>query len=832
MSLQNDIRQKVFRVPTSIVISVGLSWGFIGTRPVDLDLSAVCFTPDGQFLDVVFFNHLFPKGTDEQALRAQYLVDPSALPYMFLSGDSMIGGEEENQMSGMQLAARRKRHHKPRRGRESAAAAAARLFNRLYEEEEVQRVQAALDGCEAQGGLIVDDGEGALVRTLAPRELSDEVLTFVMDKIPPETGVIFLSVSSYTGQSFAIVPDVRLVIYNETTGERVGSLDLKGPTGNGTASLAAMMLRVPRTVSSDAEDYWDLRELNVKTYGYSFVDVLPVMLDVLAVPRHSRLDALQNLPDYSLLKSPRVREARQKPLSDVRFAAGWSGEHDVDVFLVMLDEQNRYVDHIYPKNGKLSSAISHVARHSGDALCGGAAAGGDDEFIDLLTYRIPANVRSVLVGATYMESFGSSRKGQPQSLYDIPNLYLRLQNRTVDDPYSTELDRWVVAQRPSPPQPHAPKDGDGAKKKDKPLPTHYKANDGSTQPVRAVLLGVMTKTGMMPAEELFPDGRRLDQHYGRDDREPSVAASEWGLAGDVPRFEFVPIHQHLPVDPRYGFSPVIPFLQCVGAYLWGAGAPITTAGASSQRRPPSAPLEGNDPMVILNTDHASAGWEHANRATIPRAPGGDEVLYKDLWRVMERDKAMSKQYGIEVQFLEVVQCEPQLPDKFRLHCEAWLYGCPHVLPRRTPATVQHGRAFKTPFLLNRERLQWEEGPRSAAVFVVNKYDRVRVMLYEYATCGFATLELLDMAHLWAEQDGSGSKARYNSGTHEITMEGGGELADCRIRLRVSRVPLSAAKSKLAREVRHTNNRRERHEEAEKQRADERGNQSYSPCSVI
>ncbi|KAG5497106.1 hypothetical protein GH5_01637 [Leishmania sp. Ghana 2012 LV757] len=110
----SDVRQKVFRVPGSIVLSVGLTWDFVGADPVDLDLSAVCFTKEGRFLDVVFFNHLFAEGTDEALLQEQHMVDAALLPYMFLSGDSSVGGEEENQLPGLALAARR-RHQQLRR---------------------------------------------------------------------------------------------------------------------------------------------------------------------------------------------------------------------------------------------------------------------------------------------------------------------------------------------------------------------------------------------------------------------------------------------------------------------------------------------------------------------------------------------------------------------------------------------------------------------------------------------------------------------------------------------------------------------------------------------
>lgn len=493
-----DIRQKVFRVPSNIVLSVGLCWDFIGPEPVDLDLSAVCFTKDGQFLDVVFFNHLFPEDTDEEVLRAEYLVDPAQLPYMFLSGDSTIGGEEENQTGGIALAARRRKFpRKMRRGGRPNAAES--IFNRLYEEEELADVQRAMDEHYAGGGEQYDEA-GELIARAQHRGLSEEVLTFVMHKIPKDAEVIFLSVTSYTGLDFTTLPLVKLVIYNETTNQRVGSIDLKPATGSGTANLGCMLLRAPPESTNTTADcaFWDLREMNIRTYGYSFVDVIPIMQDVIGIPPHSRLDALRNIPDYSLVKGR--QHQLDQPLSDVRFGVGWDGEHDVDAFLVMLDASNNYVDHVYPKQGKLRAAVPDLSRHSGDAM-GGTDTNGDEEFVDLLTYRLPPNVRTVLVGATYMESYGKGRS-RCHSIYDVPRLYMRLQNRSMEAPYSFELDRWDVH-------------NDATRRGGPAAPRHYTSPNGPEEPVRTLLLGVMVKRQSVPFETLFPGGRRIDQVHRR-----------------------------------------------------------------------------------------------------------------------------------------------------------------------------------------------------------------------------------------------------------------------------------------------------------------------------
>ncbi|EPY43119.1 hypothetical protein AGDE_00804, partial [Angomonas deanei] len=605
MSAATDIRQKVFRVPSGIVFSVGLCWDYIGAEPLDLDLSAVCFTKEGQFLDVVFFNHLFPEGTDEAALREDYLVDVGQLPYMFLSGDSNVGGEEENQMPGIALAAKRRAYNRGKRERRNLHTAAEDLYNRIYDEEELAGVQKALDAAHFEGGEVVME-DNAMVHKPARRELCDEVLTFVMGKIPAEAEVIFISVTSYTGVDFTALGKARLVLYNETSNERVGVLDLKSATSDGTANLSAMFLRVPSESGTGGETYWDFRELNIRTFGYTFVDTLALMGQVLGVPPNSRLDALSSIPNYSLEKNN--QRFTDLPLSDVRFGIGWSGEHDLDAFLVMLDDSNNYVDHIYPKDGKLRSAVAHLAQHSGDSLS--ATAGqGDEEFIDLLTYRVPKQVKTIVVGATYMESFGESRN-KDLTIYDIPFAYMRLQNRTLENPYSFEVDRWNIYEEfhgagVHDVEVHREENAASASKNKKKGKKHFRDADKKQQPVRTVLLGVMLKKGTASFNSMFPDGRRIDQHFKRheSDLPPQVKRNSYmeesvpfsmeaGPTDEVPLFEFIPIHQHLPVDPTRGFPNVIPMLQAVASYLGGTGREET------QDPQTSTTPAGNDSSVF------------------------------------------------------------------------------------------------------------------------------------------------------------------------------------------------------------------------------------------
>lgn len=869
-----DVRQKVFRVPGSIVISVGLSWDFIGAEPVDLDLSAVCFTKEGQFIDVVFFNHLFPQGTDEEAIRSQFLVDPDLLPYMFLSGDSTIGGEEENQMPGIALAARRRKYQLQHRNKKRLISAAENIFNRLYEEEELNDVQQAMNE------MPYYNGEGGGGR--GHRELSDEVLTFVMHKMPAEAEVIFLSVSSYTGADFTVLPHARLVVHNETTNERVGTIELKAATGNGTASLAAMLVRVPAEpagAESDALgpiallDDWDLREVNVRTFGYTFVDVLPVMMDVLGVPKTSRLDALQNLPDYSLVKANDV-EHGQLPLSDVRFGVGWDGEHDVDAFLVLLDENNNYVDHIYPKQGKLrSSVVRHMARHSGDALSGMDTA-GDEEFIDLMTYRVPADVRTIVVGATYMESYDKIRAHQKKgesdkrSIYDIPNLYLRLQNRTLERPFSMEVDRWNVY-RTAKENRTEEVGADGETKGPKKVKRTYHASDRTTQPVRTIILGMMLKKGTMPFETLFPDGRRLDQHFRKPPKDGNGPAAtvnrsvtldtsqevsalgggnatvlEADLEAEVPLFEFVPIHQYVPVDPRKGFSTVVPFLQSVAGYLWGSDGGANGTGANSaattprsahgatagarQHQPSQLATQRGAGGHVLDRQHNFAGWDPTTAIAVGGRRARGEA-YSEIWESSAAEQHMTELFAVEVRFLEVTVLEPQLPDRFKCHGEAWVYGQSTPIRFDTHASAFDNKPFKTPFLVNRNGMFWDpQNPAAAGSFLVHQYDRIRIMLYEYAAFGVADLELLEMTPLW-----QGDRKEQSQPVEQlVTLQGGGPLSKAEVRIRVTRVPVKSVMHKLQREADRDNRRRARKTQQDVTEVNERHNASYNPCSVM
>lgn len=384
-----------------------------------------------------------------------------------------------------------------------------------------------------------------------PASISDEAVVFHIGKIPSETEYIFICVTSYTGVDFSRLSEVRLDVFEEIllsseeevalfgdvtaagSGKagvtlprrrRLGTLDLKSSTGNGTANLCACLVRVPAATKgkdpgprrmpdgSDGNDggedgiaatphyssfpntnrssdmfltttlhssvspsflltleenqfssmysqMWDLREINIRAMGYTFVDLLPVMLNMMNVSQHFHTEAFRAVPNYSLRKTPRtslpllpqvggagplstssflsspssslqrdsssnLRSTEQwmddhlrRQLADLRFGIGWDGKADVDAFCIVLDKKNQYLAHFHPKFGSLWCASPEMAfsspkgregnegwekypcRHSGDCVTGVGYA-GDGESIDLLVHMLPPEAHVVVLGAT------------------------------------------------------------------------------------------------------------------------------------------------------------------------------------------------------------------------------------------------------------------------------------------------------------------------------------------------------------------------------------------------------------------------------------------------
>lgn len=199
------------------------------------------------------------------------------------------------------------------------------------------------------GGYMLHTGDN---QTGEDEGEDDESLIFHMSKIPPEVKHLMVCVSSYTGADFTYVEKARVRVVNLATKESVGGFQL-GVVGRHTATLLCVFARVPNELGEEDTSnagWWDLREINIPCYGFTFCDVIPKMLDLLGVPKEDHDAHLANLPDFSLEKKDPMWDLI---LSNVKFGLGWDGENDLDASMVMLDANGRYVDHLHAKYGRL-----------------------------------------------------------------------------------------------------------------------------------------------------------------------------------------------------------------------------------------------------------------------------------------------------------------------------------------------------------------------------------------------------------------------------------------------------------------------------------------------
>lgn len=767
-----DLQQKVFRLPESIALSVGLQWDFVGADPVDLDLSALCFTSEGMFVDCVFFNHQFPEGTDVEALRTSGLiVDVQQLPYMFVGGDSRIGGEEENQMPGLELFARRREYQLRNTGGSKSnilkrAGITDAIFSRLYEAAELEMVEKTLDD------------EHKASNWIRHREFCDETVTFVMHKIPSDVDVIFIVVTSYTGADFTTLPGVKLVVVNETANEQVGVIDLKRSTGNGTANLACMLCRL-QTVTPEIsrQQLWDLRELNIRSFGYTFVDMIPAIMDVIGIDEASRDDAVRLLPNYSLMKEPfhnmYNNNNNGSMLLDVRFGVGWDGEHDIDAFMVIMDENNRYVDHIHPKQAKLRSVYPHAASHSGDAINGFGTV-GDEEFIDFITYRMPPEAHTILFGAVYVETFGKSA-ASVKSIFDVPKLYLRLQNRTAERPNSFEVDRWDIYREVEKEKANSDKKKN-SKRESISLeePQHestvcrtYVGVDGKTHFVYMVLLGAMVKKGEVPLINIYSGSSPEEQRQlFQNEMEFDVSGVDNVMA---PIFGYSSLRECIPVRKEDSFAAAMPYLHGVVRYR---------CDTVSSKRPATRPQR----TILYDVDNAVDCSTHTSHA-VP-------VSLLSETRALQ---TITSLHALRVQFLEVRGLRLTLPHRFRCHGQAWV--CRGETSSKGEMQLFETPPFRTPYLIHRDKTVWDErSPATWTVFFVRLFDRIRVVIYEYAAFGSVDIDLTQLEELWAEAEQpsyNGRKMVFRGIKRWFPLSCSGSPSG-EVCLRISRLPLKQA----------------------------------------
>lgn len=246
----------------------------------------------------------------------------------------------------------------------------------------------------------------------------DEVINFHMNKIPPNVCYLMVCVTSYSGVDFTLVDKAKCRLVNLATKESVGEFSL-GIVGKHTGTVMCAFSRVPPMPNDPSgQTWWDLREINIPCEGYTFVDLLPKMLDLLGVSEDQRAICLDSLPDYSLTKE---EDLSLVTLSQLKMGLGWDGDNDLDASLVYLDAEGNYVDHVHAKHGKLRTRDMSVL-HSGDKL-NGYDVSGDDEFIEVDLNHVDKRVEFIFFVALLYDGFA-------KTLSSVPHSYVRMLNRS------------------------------------------------------------------------------------------------------------------------------------------------------------------------------------------------------------------------------------------------------------------------------------------------------------------------------------------------------------------------------------------------------------------
>lgn len=269
----------------------------------------------------------------------------------------------------------------------------------------------------SEDGYMVHSGDN---QTGEDNGEDDETIVFHMDQIPPEVHFLMVCVTSYTGADFTLVDKATCRLVNNATREMVGEFQL-GIVGHHTATLLCAFSRVAGADAlpggnDEVSSWWDLREINIPCSGYTFCDVLPKMLDMLAIPEDQRAIRLETMPDYTLIK---VMD-KNVTLSQLYVGLGWDGDNDLDVSAIFLDANGAYVDHVHAKFGKLKSRDG-CAGHSGDKL-NGYDVEGDDEFVTVDLFKMNKNVVSVFFVVNLFDGFA-------KTLGEVPKCYLRIANK-------------------------------------------------------------------------------------------------------------------------------------------------------------------------------------------------------------------------------------------------------------------------------------------------------------------------------------------------------------------------------------------------------------------
>ncbi|CCW65525.1 unnamed protein product [Phytomonas sp. EM1] len=426
----------------------------------------------------------------------------------------------------------------------------------------------------------------------------------------------------------------------------------------------------------------------------------------------------------------------------------------------MLDESCRYVDHIDVREGRRRTRVANLARHSGDPFPGDPFR-GDVEFIDLQLSHAPSEVRMILLGAIYVRSHGK------RSIVHPPNSYLRLQNRTWRRPIAFEVDRWELN------------------------PEEERGNS-KTPLACALLLGMLVHTGNTAGEGISSGG----------------FPAEEGLspARTTPVFEFIPVHQQMPVDPRKSVSGVLPLVQWAAAYLSRRGRLAGLLRSPARTEGETEGEGGETPTRELPVAFDSHGGVDFVDGCVSPEVGG----FPADWQAR-----LTAPFAVELRVVELLSVRPRMPDRFRCHVEAWVYsGGGSAL----------NRGFKSAFLGNAENLLWDPDAEPA-VFLVHMFDRLRVFLYEHAAGGYGDVDLLRIPGLWQAGEG---------GVIELVLPlvSGSPLFEGKIRLHLRQVPVKSVYPQIRKRWKRVMKRQAAHHEEIQRREDQRHNRAFHLCTMM
>jgi hypothetical protein len=141
-------------------------------------------------------------------------------------------------------------------------------------------------------------------------------------------------------------------------------------------------------------------------------------------------------------------------------------------------------------------------------------------------------------------------------------------------------------------------------------------------------------------------------------------------------------------------------------------------------------------MRLLRSSGASEAAE-PNSPGADHPPEGDEmklqVHWDEEWEKVRAEFTVPT-YGIEIIPMRVEGLGPLEPHHFACHVEVW------VCDRKCRDKA------KTSICTNRACVEWStEDPKNRCRFVVRRYDRIRLLVFEHSVAGYADLELFDIS---------------------------------------------------------------------------------------